>query len=76
MIGSNLQRLDWWINEGFSVFHNIIPVSGGNGCEVCGMARTLGLVTNPDDPFCQTKQLVMVLERKQETFKAQELRDR
>lgn len=60
------------MNEGFKDFYNIISERKGSGCGVCGMARTLDSVTNPDSPLCQAKQQVMGLEPKQDYFKDQE----
>lgn len=76
MIGGNIAEFGLTDGGGLEDFYNIVPESGGSGCEACGMARTLDPVTNPDSPLCQAKQQVMGLEPKQETFKDQELRDR
>lgn len=69
MIGGNTAEFGLTDERGLMDFYNIIPGSGGSGCEVCGMARTLDPVTNPDGPLCQAKQQVMGLEPKQETLK-------
>lgn len=76
MIGGNIAEFGLTDERGLEDFYNVIPESGGSRCEVCGMARTLDPVTNPDSHLCQAKQQVMGLEPKQETFKDQELRDR
>ncbi len=75
MIVGNIAEFGLTDERGLEDF-NIISESRGSRCEVCGMARTLDPVTNPDSPLCQAKQQVMGLEPKQETFKDQELRDR
>lgn len=55
MIGGNIAEFGLTDKRGLQDVYNIIPESGGSSCEVCGMVRTLGPMTNPDSPLCQAK---------------------